>query len=206
MMNKFIKQIYKKGNASSKKTVFIDRDGTLNKEVEYLSDEKEIELIPGVLEGLKKLNKKNMIIVVISNQPVIARGLAKIEDVKSINNTLVGLLNKNGIYVNAIYFCPHHPEKNHLDIPDFAMKYRIECKCRKPRLEMFKEAVRDFNIDLKSSYIVGDQTRDIKAGKDLGVKTILVKTGYKGEDETYPISPNFVCNNLDQAADIIIKS
>jgi mannose-1-phosphate guanylyltransferase/phosphomannomutase len=202
-MNQFIVQIYKKKNAASKKTVFVDRDGTLLKDP---SEEKKLEFLPGILEGLKKLNKNKVTIIVITNQPAIAKGKTTISKVKSIHNDLINQLRKKGGYINAVYFCPHHPEKNHTDIPLFARKYRIECECRKPKLAMFKKAVEDFNINLKSSYIIGDRTADIKAGENLGIETILVKTGHKGEDKTYPISPNFISDNFNHAADIIIRN
>lgn len=205
-MINFVKQIYKKDNAYLKKTVFCDRDGTLIKEVNYLSNSREIAILSNALKGLKKLNRNKIVIIVISNQPVVARGKATIRGVKLINDTLVKELSNKGVYINAVYFCPHHPEKNHSDIPNYAMKYRVKCKCRKPKLAMFKQAIKDFNVNLKSAYVVGDRTRDIKAGEDLGVKTILVKTGYKGMDNTYKISPDFISNDFSRAADIIIKS
>ncbi len=204
-MDQFISQVYKKIDASSKKTVFVDRDGTINKEVHYLANPNQLKIIPGVIDGIKKLNKYDIAVIVISNQPVIARGLATLEDVRLINDTLVNLLDKEGAYINAIYFCPHHPERNHPDIPVHAMKYRIECECRKPKLAMFKKAIKDFNINLKSSFVVGDRTEDIKAGEDLGIQTILVETGFGGKDNKYPILPNYKCGNLLNAADIIIN-
>ncbi len=205
-MQHFIKQIYKKKAASSRKTVFLDRDGVLIQKVNYLSSPKQVRLIPGVSEGIKKLNNHNIIIIVVTNQPVIARGLATIKDVKLINDTLVNLLNEKGAYINAVYFCPHHPERNHPDIPVYAMRYRIECECRKPKLAMIRCAIEDFNINLETAFLVGDRTADIKAGENLGIPTILMKTGFAGLDNTYPISPDYIANNFGLAADIIIKT
>lgn len=205
-MQQFTKQVYYKTNAVSRKTVFLDRDGILVEEVNYLSAPQQLHILPGVSEGIKKLNKANVVIIVITNQPVIARGLASIKDVKSINETLVSILNKKHAFINAFYFCPHHPERNHPDIPPRAMKYRIKCECRKPKLAMFRKAIKDFNINLKAAYLVGDRTTDIKAGKSLGIPTILVKTGYGGRDNTYPVSPDYISNNFGQATDIIIKT
>lgn len=201
----FIRQIYKKANASFKKTVFIDRDGTINEEIEYLSDLRQIKILPGVTEGIRKLNKHDIVVIVISNQPVVARGLATIKDIEQINDTLVNLLNKDGAYISAIYFCPHHPERNHPDIPIHVMKYRVECECRKPKLAMFRKAIEDFNINLKAAYLIGDRTGDIKAGENLGIPTILVKTGYGGKDNTYNVIPDYVSRNFKDAADIIIN-
>lgn len=204
-MPEFIKQIYKKADASSKTTVFIDRDGTLNKENDYICDSSQIELLPKVIDGIKKLNKYGIVIVVITNQPVIARGLATIKEVKKINDTLVELLNRKNAFINAVYFCPHHPERNHPDIPTRAIKYRIECKCRKPGLAMLESAIEDFKINLKSAYLIGNTTRDIQTGKNLGIPTILVKPSAGGDKEnTFSIMADYTCNDLGQAADIII--
>lgn len=203
----FGKQIYKREDALSRKTVFLDRDGTLiDNKVEYISDPSRVHLLPGVARGIRKLNSNKIVLIIVTNQPVIARGMATIKDVKQINNTLTKILNKKQAYVNAIYFCPHHPEKHHPDIPQNAMKYRIECQCRKPMLAMFKKAVEDFNINLEKVFIIGDNTRDVKAGKNLGITTILVQTGYKGPgNSSYSISPDYVVSDFSQAVDIICK-
>lgn len=176
MANSFVKKIYKKEDALSRKTVFLDRDGTLIKQTNYLSDPSQIHLLPKVTEGIKKLNSHNIIVIIVTNQPVIARGLATIDKVKLINNTLIEMLNKRKAYINAIYFCPHHPERHHSDIPPKAMKYRIDCDCRKPKIAMLKKAVSDFNINLEKAFIIGDNSRDIKAGENLGIKTIPMET------------------------------
>jgi len=204
-MSDFVEQIYKKEDASLKKAVFLDRDGTLISEVNYLSNPSQIHLLPGVIEGIKRLNDNNAILIVVSNQPVVARGLATIEDVKLINNTLVAMLNKEQAYINAIYFCPHHPEKHHPDIPKSAMKYRVKCDCRKPKLGMFKKAVEDFNLNLKNAFVIGDTTSDIKAGEDLGIVTILVQTGYGGRDNNHLIKPDYVASDFSHAVNIICK-
>lgn len=193
-------------NPPSKKAVFLDRDGTLNKKINNLSSPKDVQILPGVITGIKKLNKNNIATIVITNQPVIARGLATVEDVKKINNALITILNKNGAYINAFYSCPHHPERNHSDIPTYAMKYRVECECRKPKIAMPKKATIDFNINLKSACFVGDMTTDIKTGENLGIPTILVKTGYAGNDNIYSVNPNFIVEDFSHATDIIINN
>ena len=205
-VTQFIKQIYKSEDASLRKTVFLDRDGVLIEEVSYLSDPSQLHLLPGVSDGIKKLNTSHIVTIVVTNQPVVARGLATIRDVKLINDTLADILHKNHAYINAVYFCPHHPEKDHPDIPAHAMKYRIECKCRKPKFTMFKKAIKDFNINLKTAYLIGDRTVDIKAGENLGIKTILLETGYGGRDNTYPTAPDYTASDFSQAVDIIIKT
>lgn len=201
-MADFIKQIYKKEDAFLKKTVFLDRDGILIKNVDYLSDPSQIDLLPGVVEGIKKLNKSNTVLIVVTNQPVIARGLASIIDVEEINNFLTEMLKKEYAYINAIYFCPHHPEKHHADIPPKAMKYRIECECRKPKTGMLKKAAEDFNINLGKTFIVGDDARDIKAGENLGIKTILVQKEQRNKGE---VKADYIVSDFGQAVDVLCK-
>lgn len=202
----FVKQIYKKKDASLKKAVFLDRDGTLvDNKVEYISDPSQIHLLPNVAEGIKRLNNDNRVLIVVTNQPVIARGLATIKAVKLMNNVLVTMLNKKSAYLSAIYSCPHHPERHHPDIPPNSMKYRIECECRKPKLAMFKKAIRDFNINLEKAFIIGDRIRDVEAGKNLGIASILIQTSYGGNGNTPPIKPDYVVSDFNHAVDIICK-
>lgn len=203
-MSSFVQQIYKKEDASLKKLIFLDRDGTLIKSVNYLSDPSQIHLLPGVTTGIKRLNDANTIVIVVTNQPVVARGLASIKDVKLINSALVTRLNKKDAHINAVYFCPHHPETHHPDIPVHAMKYRIDCECRKPKSAMLKKAVEDFNINLKKVFIIGDSINDIKAGKNLGIVTILVKKDSKTGDNNYPVKPDYTASDFSQAVDLVI--
>lgn len=205
-MSNFVKQIYKKEDASLRKTVFLDRDGTLiNNKVEYISDPSQVHLLPKVAKGIRKLNVNKIVLIVVTNQPVIARGLATIKDVKLINNALIKTLNKKQAYINAIYFCPHHPERHHPDIPRSAMKYRIDCDCRKPKLAMLKKAVKDFNINLEKTFIVGDRDSDVIAGKRLGVATIFIQKDYKNSVNSYSIKPDYVVSDFSQGVDIICK-
>lgn len=197
-MHQFIRQVYKKEDASGTKTAFLDRDGVLVKEVKYLAKPEQLRLLPGVIEGIKKLNSYNIVVIVVTNQPVVARGRASVKDVKLINDTLVTMLNKKNAYINAVYFCPHHPEKHHPDIPPNAAKYRIECECRKPKIAMFRKAIEDFNINLEAVFLVGDTSRDIMTGKNLGIPTILVG------DKTCPFMPDYTTYDFSHAVDIII--
>lgn len=201
-MANFVKQIYKKESALSRKTVFLDRDGTLIKRTNYLSDPSQILLLPGVVKGIKKLNNSNILTIIISNQPVVARGIATIDTVKLNNDSLVKTLNKKNAFINAVYFCPHHPEKHHTDIPSKALKYRVRCQCRKPKLAMFKKAVVDFDINLDKAFMIGDSEVDIISGADLGIPTILVRT--KAE-EIHPTKADKAVPNFIDAVDIILK-
>lgn len=190
----FIEQIYR-NNKDYRGIVFLDRDGTINEEVNYLRDKIQIEIFPKVANGIHLLNQNNTAVVVISNQPVVARGLITIEGLKKLNDILFEKLKKEGVYIDAIYSCPHHPERDHPDIPKRAMRYRIKCECRKPGLLMYKKALSIYGSK-KILGVIGDQTRDILAGKRLKARTVIVKTGYKGKDGLYDVAPDFVCDNF----------
>lgn len=193
-MRHFIEQIYR-NNKNYKAIAFLDRDGTINKEVNYLSSKAQIEILPHVSDGIEMLNQNNIAVVVVTNQPVIARGMITIPGLKKLNDTLVEKLKKEGAYIDAIYSCPHHPEKNHSDIPASAMKYRVKCECRKPGLTMYKRALSTYGLK-KIFGVIGDQTKDVLAGKKLKARTVVVKTGCRGKDGIYNVVPDFVCDNF----------
>lgn len=188
------------------KAIFLDRDGTVIKYSEYVTKEGQMVLEEGAADGIRLLNKACYKVIIVTNQPVIARGLVTEEREKELNDFLVKELKKEGAHIDAVYFCPHHPEKNHPDIPKHAMKYRIECECRKPKPGMLLSAAKDHNIDLVKSFMVGDETRDVAAGKNAGCKTILVKTGHGGADKKYDVKPDFVCGNLLDAAKLVRRN
>lgn len=196
-MHRFIHQSYRR-DTKSRKAVFLDRDGTLIRHVNYLSRKNQVAILPGVPDAIQLLNKNNFIVIVVTNQPVIAKGLASVEDVRSINTMIVETLLAKNASVHAVYSCPHHPEGN---LPTFA----VSCQCRKPNVAMFQKAVEDFNIDLKHSYVIGDSTRDIQAGKTLGIPTFLVKTGYGGNDKAYAVTPDHTCDTLFRAVKMILN-
>lgn len=176
-----VEEDFKKGVVQAKnlqnkqKTIFLDRDGTINKYVGFLRKEEEFELLPGVAEAVKKINESGYLAIVVTNQPVIARGEVTFEGLETIHNKMETLLGKEGAYLDGIYFCPHHP---HSGYEGEVKELKIECDCRKPKPGMLLKAVEDLNIDLSQSYMVGDGENDIKAGKAAGCKTVLV-----GEDE-----------------------
>lgn len=193
-MNQFIEQIYR-NSKNYKGIIFLDRDGTINEEVNYLRSKYQIEILPTVVEGLRLLNKKHIAVVVVTNQPVVARGLITIEDLKKLNDIMFENLRKERAYIDAVYSCPHHPERDHLDIPKRAMKYRMKCECRKHGLAMYKKALSVYGSP-RILGVIGDQTRDVAAGKILSTPTVIVRTGHRGEDGTHDVSPDFVCNNF----------
>lgn len=182
-----VEEDFKKGvvqvkNLQNKqKAIFLDRDGTINKYVGFLRKEEEFELLPGVAEAVKRINKSGYLAVVVTNQPVIARGEVTYSQLENIHNKMETLLGKEGAYLDAIYFCPHHP---HSGYEGEVKELKIDCDCRKPKPGMLLKAAEDLNIDLSQSYMVGDGENDIKAGKAAGCKTVLLNTEceYYGQD------------------------
>lgn len=153
------------------KAVFLDRDGTINKYVGFLCHPDQMELIEGVADAVKKINNSGYLCIIVTNQPVIARGDITREQLETIHNKLETLLGLEGAYVDAIYYCPHHPDKGYWgEVPEL----KFECECRKPKPGMLIKAAKDLNVDLEHSYMVGDAENDILAGKAAGCKTVLV--------------------------------
>lgn len=164
--------ISKKNLVNKQKAIFLDRDGTINKYVGFLTNIKEFNLIEGVAEAIKKINSSEYLVIVVTNQPIIARGDSSIEELEEIHKKLETLLGEEGAYLNAIYFCPHHPEKG---FAGERKEYKIECNCRKPKPGMLLEAANNFNIDLTKSWMLGDEEKDVQAGKAAGCKTALIR-------------------------------
>lgn len=191
-----------RGFNQKKPVVFLDRDGVINKEVNLLHKISEIEILGQAISGIKKLNDAGFLVIIISNQPVVARGLCTEREVMNINQKIIELLAQNGAVINAYYYCPHHPEKGY---PDENPAYKTNCDCRKPKTGLMKKALLDFDIDMEKSWFVGDTTTDIQTGKNVGVRTILVLTGYAGRDKKYDVVANFVAANLCKGAEIIVE-
>lgn len=157
-----------------KKAAFLDRDGTIIKEVDYLSHPDQIQLLPGASEAIKMLNQAGILVLVASNQSGVARGFFDEKTVRDIHSELMSILRKEGAHLDAVYYCPHHPEGN--------PPYNIRCKCRKPEPGMILKAAEEFPINIRESVIIGDKISDIQTGQRLQMKSILVRTGY-GEQQ-----------------------
>lgn len=149
------------------KAVFLDRDGTINVEKNYLYQIEDFEFIPGVPEAIKMLNDAGYLVIVVTNQAGIARGYYTEEDMYKLHRHIDEELKKYNAHIDAYYFCPHHPLHG-------IGKYKQDCNCRKPKSGMLEEAIKDFNIDVTKSYIIGDKEWDIEAGKKLGIKGFRV--------------------------------
>ena len=166
---------------NKQKAIFLDRDGTINRYVGFLRDIDDFELLPGVAEAIRRINCLGYLAIVVTNQPVIARGEVTVEQLQTIHNKMETLLGNEGAYINALYYCPHHPRKGFAgEVPEL----KIECRCRKPKPGMLLRAAEDFNIDLSQSWMVGDGENDILAGKNAGCHTALVGDGDYGQEIT----------------------
>ncbi len=174
---------------NKQKAVFLDRDGTINKYVGFLRNIEEFELLEGVTSAIAKMNALGYLVIVVTNQPVIARGEVSFEELEMIHHKMETLLGKEGAYVDAIYFCPHHPHKGYDgEIPEL----KFDCECRKPKPGMIQKATQDFNIDLSKSWMVGDSENDIKAGQNAGCKTALIGNETYGQTVTVASLKEFV--------------
>ncbi|HLD00886.1 MAG TPA: HAD family hydrolase [Candidatus Nanoarchaeia archaeon] len=181
--------------------IFLDRDGVINEEKHLLHKKDDLVLLPGVAEAIKLLNDHNFKVIVITNQPVVARGLATEEDITEIHSHMLELLKVKGAKIDKIYFCPHHPTAGENSL------YTQECGCRKPKPGMILQAAREFgSMSLTECYMVGDKISDVKAGHSAGCKTILVSTGYGGGDGWDDAVPDYKTDNLLTAVkEIILK-
>lgn len=168
------------------KCVFLDRDGTVNQYRGLISTPEQLELEPCAAEAIRLLNRSGYLAVVVTNQPVVARGMCSVEDVENIHRKLSTLLGQEGAYLDGIVFCPHHPDKGY---PEENPAYKIHCRCRKPDIGMLTACAERFNIDLAQSWMVGDTTVDLQTGLNAGTHTALVLTGEAGRDGKYDVQP-----------------
>ncbi|RKW34383.1 MAG: HAD-IIIA family hydrolase [Lachnospiraceae bacterium] len=194
--------IQSKNLKNKQRAIFIDRDGTINVSKGFISKADDLELIPGSIEAIKAINKSGALAIVITNQPVIARGECSFEELHNIHNKLKTILGEKGAFVDDIFYCPHHPDKGFEgEVPEL----KFDCECRKPKTGMIDEAVKKYNIDLSKSYMVGDSTMDLETARNAGVKSVLVDTGFAGNDDKYDRNCDIEAKNLFDAVEKIIK-
>lgn len=160
-------KVHARNLKNKQKAIFLDRDGTLNKTSGFLTSAEQFELIDGVADAVKQINKSGYLTIVVTNQPVIARGECSFEDLQLIHDKMETDLGKSGAFVDAIYVCPHHTDKG---FAGERPEYKCQCNCRKPKPGLLLQAAKDFNIDLSQSYMIGDSSRDVEAGNNAGVK------------------------------------
>ncbi len=180
--------------------VFLDRDGTIVVDTGHMTSPDQIELLPGAAMAIQRLNEAGVFVVIVTNQSIIARGMAGHDDVVAMNNRLRDLLARETAYIDAFYYCPHHPA------------FTEPCKCRKPEPGMLVQAARDYDLDLESSFMVGDWWADVGAGLAAGTRTVLVtKTGedqHKVEEElaSRGWEPDARVRDLSEAVDWVLMN
>ncbi|MGN5480578.1 D-glycero-alpha-D-manno-heptose-1,7-bisphosphate 7-phosphatase [Cupriavidus basilensis] len=195
-------RIQRSGLDTPQMAVFVDRDGTLNREVDHLNAPDQLELLPGVEQAIRRLNRAEYRICVITNQPVLARGECTPEGLHQIHNKLETPLGNEGAYVDRIYYCPHHPDKGFAgEVPEL----KIDCDCRKPNTGMIDTAVAELNLDRARSWLIGDTTSDLLAARRAGVRSILVETGYAGLEQKYWTTPDYVVPDFQAAVDFMLN-
>ncbi len=182
------------------KCIFLDRDGTINKYVGFLRTVDKVELELRAAEAIRLINESEYLAVVITNQPVIARGECSFEELNHIHNRLYTLLGKEGAYLDGLYFCPHHPDKGFEgEVPEL----KFDCDCRKPKIGMLKKAEADFNADLSYSWFIGDTTMDVQTGKNAGMHTIMLRSG-DPKKEKFNVTPDAMADDLLEAVRMIL--
>lgn len=180
------------------KAVFLDRDGTIIEDLDYLNSPKQIKFIPGAIEAIKKLTSAGYKIIIISNQSAVARGLLTEDMLQTIDKIIHKTVLHGGGHIDGSYYCPHHPEHG-------IYPYKQECECRKPHSGLIKRAAREHALDLSASFLVGDKVSDIETGKRVGIKTVFVLTGHGREEQSLlKEAPEQVANDLPEAVKWIL--
>jgi len=178
----------------SVQAVFVDRDGTINRDVHYLDNPDGLELYPSVAESIGLLNQAGLLVVVITNQSGLARGYFDLDTLAEIHSRLRQKLAESGAHFDALYFCPHHPDDG--------------CTCRKPGTALLEKAAAEWSIDTRRSYFIGDRIMDVQAGQAVGCRTILVPERLDLVEEEKKVShvqADFECKNFSEAVEWILK-
>ena len=181
-----------------KRAVFIDRDGTINEEKEYLYRTDEFTFIPGAPQAIRLLKEAGYLVIVVTNQSGVARGYYTEEDVHLLHRHIAALLEQSGARVDAWFYCPHHPAGRG--------SYALPCSCRKPLPGMLMQAAARYDIDLESSIMIGDKLVDVEAGAAAGCRSILVRTGYGSEEEPRCRNGVEIFDNLLAAAESLARA
>ncbi len=181
------------------KAVFLDRDGTIIEDCGYPHERSQISFLPGASEAIRQLNKNGFKVIVVTNQAGVARGYFTEGTVREINKYLQEALAEKGALIDGFYYCPHHPE-------GVIEPYRQVCHCRKPNPGMIEEAVRDFGIDVKKSFIIGDHLSDVEAGQRAGCRTILLaRPDSPAGSSATAVTPGYIAPNLGEAVAWLLK-
>jgi len=190
------------GKSQTRKAVFIDRDGTLNEDIGYVSRPEELFLYPCSAEAVRLVNASGLLAIVITNQSGIARGMYTEKMLDDIHSRMIQELSRQGARIDAVYYCPHHPVIGN-------QHYRLDCDCRKPQPGLLRAAARDHGIDLARSFVIGDKSSDIKLAESTGARAALVLTGYGRETlahpERWPCTPDIVAENVLEAVKQVVE-
>jgi len=180
---------------TKKLAVFIDRDGVINRDPGNFHKIEGLQIFPRVEKAIKLFNKYKIPVIVVTNQPVVARGWITEKGVEEIHRKIENILEEYGTNITKFYFCPHHPNAN-------LVEYRVDCECRKPKTRLFKLAAKEFTLDLKKSFVIGDSFRDIESAKNIGCKSIAVESGSSDFRDS---KPDYKVKDLYEAAELIIS-
>ena len=195
--------MFSRNRRSVKRAIFLDRDGVLNIFGNFVTKPEMLNLKDDAADALKKINASTYLAVCITNQPVVARGETTVETLTEIHYRLQDPLGAGGAYLDGLYYCPHHPDKG---FPGEVPELKIDCDCRKPKIGLLIRAKKDFNIDLASSWFVGDTHQDVQTGINAGCRTILITSGDPNPSAKYKeAEPDYTCENLAEAVDIILS-
>lgn len=186
-------------SANPRRAVFMDRDGTINEEVNYLAKAEDVRLIPGAAQAIARLNAAGLVVVVVSNQSGLARGYFDEADLATVQVRLNRLLADEGARVDAYYFCPHHPQ-------GVVEHYALVCDCRKPAPGLLRQAAEEMGLALTGSFMVGDRLRDVACGRAEGLTGVLVRTGHDdGPARDQAEVPDHVADDLAAAVEWILS-
>lgn len=194
--------VHTKNLKNKQKAIFLDRDGTINQSHGFINTPEKFQLIEQVSKAIQLINQSQYLCIVITNQPVIARGECTFEQLEEIHKKMETQLGEEGCYIDGLFYCPHHPDSG---FSGEIKSLKIVCECRKPNIGMLKQAETQFNLDLSSSWIIGDTTTDIKTGINGHLNTALVLTGEKGQDKKYDVTPQIIGDDLLSVVKKIIE-
>lgn len=181
--------------------VFLDRDGTVNREVSHLKSQDQLELLQDAAASIRRLNRSGKLAVIVTNQPVVARGDVSLEELDRIHARLESLLGVGGAFLDGIYFCPHHPDKG---FPGEVAEFKGPCNCRKPETGLIDKACGDLGIGRHQSWMIGDTTSDVEAGRRAGLRTVMLRSGHAGSDAKYSVRPDYIAPDLTDAVEWIL--
>ena len=185
-----------------RRAIFIDRDGTINREVTHLKSPDQVELLPGTAAAIRRLNRSGTLAVVVTNQPVVARGDVSLEGLGRIHARLESRLGAEGAFLDGLYYCPHHPDKG---FPGEVPELKGHCNCRKPEPGLIDKACSDLGIGRHDSWMVGDTTSDVEAGRRAGLRTVLLRSGHAGTDAKHATRPDYIAPDLADAVEWILN-